>query len=102
MKTEETANAEYFQRSAQVPVTMVSAVSMNTIWNRNMTMTATSYAPAWLRKNPCVPHKPNDFPNKLMLYSPFMPAPPPNVAYGPTPPIWMANPQTQNANSPKP
>ena len=37
---DETMNAAYFQRSAAVPVTMVSAVSMNTIWNRNSTMTA--------------------------------------------------------------
>ena len=42
MTKEETTNAAYFQRSAAVPVTMVSAVSMNTIWNRNSTMANTS------------------------------------------------------------
>ena len=31
-----------FQRSAAVPVTIVSAVSMKTIWKRNITMTPTS------------------------------------------------------------
>ena len=31
-----------FHRSAQAPVTMVSAVSMNTIWKRKITITPTS------------------------------------------------------------
>ena len=35
-------NAEYFQRSQHVPVTMVVVVSMKTIWNRKITITATS------------------------------------------------------------
>ena len=39
---EETRNAANFQRSAAEPVTMVSAVSMKTIWNRNITITPTS------------------------------------------------------------
>ena len=43
MKNEEMMNAEYFHRSAAVPVTIVSAVSMKTIWKRNITMTPTSY-----------------------------------------------------------
>ena len=42
MTKEDTMKAAYFQRSAAVPVTMVRAVSMNTIWNRNITITATS------------------------------------------------------------
>ena len=42
MTNDEMMNAEYFQRSAAVPVTMVSAVSMKTIWKRNITMTPTS------------------------------------------------------------
>ena len=42
MTNDEMRNAEYFQRSAAVPVTIVSAVSMKTIWNRNITMTPTS------------------------------------------------------------
>ena len=40
--TEDTQNATYFHRSATAPVTMVNAVSMKTIWNRNSTMTPTS------------------------------------------------------------
>ena len=42
MMKDETRNAAYFHRSAAEPVTIVSAVSMNTIWNRKSTMTATS------------------------------------------------------------
>ena len=42
MRNDEIRNAENFQRSAAEPVTMVSAVSMKTIWNRNTTMTETS------------------------------------------------------------
>src|SRR5882724_6641245 len=42
MKTDDTAKATYFHRSAQEPVTMVNAVSMKTIWKRNRTMTPTS------------------------------------------------------------
>ena len=42
MTNEDTTKAAYFQRSAAAPVTMVRAVSMNTIWNRNSTMTKTS------------------------------------------------------------
>ena len=41
-KNPKTQNAENFQRSAMAPVGMVAAVSMNTIWNRNMTAIATS------------------------------------------------------------
>src|SRR5439155_26432145 len=65
IKTDETANAAYFQRSAAAPVTIGRAVSMNTIWNRNITMAATSSAPPCIMKKPCVPHKPKFFPNKL-------------------------------------
>ena len=42
MTNDDAMNAEYFHRSAAVPVTMVSAVSMKTIWKRNITMTPTS------------------------------------------------------------
>ena len=42
MTKDETTNAANFQRSAAAPVTIVSAVSMKTIWNRNSTMTPTS------------------------------------------------------------
>ena len=42
MTNDEMTNAEYLQRSAAVPVTIVRAVSMKTIWNRNITMTPTS------------------------------------------------------------
>ena len=38
----DTANAANFQRSAAAPVTIVAAVSMKTIWNRNITITPTS------------------------------------------------------------
>ena len=44
-------NAENFQRSAMAPVGIVAAVSMNTIWNRNIVRTDVSLAsPA--RKKP--------------------------------------------------
>ena len=42
MTNDDATKAAYFQRSAAAPVTIVRAVSMNTIWNRNRTMTATS------------------------------------------------------------
>ena len=41
-KKVEIAKAANFQRSAAAPVTIVVAVSMNTIWKRNRTMTPTS------------------------------------------------------------
>ena len=47
----EIAKAANFQRSAAAPVTIVAAVSMKTIWNRNITITPTSYVEP-LRKNP--------------------------------------------------
>ena len=40
--TDETAKVANFHRSAHAPVTIVSAVSMNTISNRKITMTPTS------------------------------------------------------------
>src|SRR5580765_6683522 len=46
----DTMNAEYFQRSQHVPVTIVVVVSMNTIWNRKITITATSYVPWCIRR----------------------------------------------------
>jgi len=42
MMTEVTEKVMNFQRSAQAPVTMVRAVSMNTIWKRKITITPTS------------------------------------------------------------
>ena len=42
MINDEMMKAENFHRSAAVPVTIVRAVSMNTIWKRNTTMTETS------------------------------------------------------------
>ena len=42
MIEDETQKARNFQRSAHAPVTIVSAVSMNTISNRKITMTPTS------------------------------------------------------------
>ena len=42
MSEEDTQNARNFQRSAHAPVTIVSAVSMNTISKRKITITPTS------------------------------------------------------------
>src|SRR3989442_5127683 len=68
MMTEVTEKVMNFHRSAQSPVTMVSAVSMNTIWKRKITITPTSYeVPA--RKYPVCPKRPQVFPNREMLCS---------------------------------
>src|SRR5256885_17269188 len=68
MITEVTEKVTNFQRSAQAPVTMVSAVSMNTIWKRKITITPTSYElPA--RKYPVCPKRPQVFPSAEMEYS---------------------------------
>ena len=85
MTNDEMRNAEYIQRSAAVPVTIVSAVSMNTIWNRNITMTPTSYvAPPSII--PFWPKRPQLLPNSVIAYSELSGAVPPRFATAPTPP----------------
>ena len=95
MMKDETRNAAYFQRSAADPVTIVSAVSMNTIWNRNSTITQTSYVPPCVRKKPSCPNRPNGLPNRVIVHSWLSGATPPRLATPPTPPIWIANPISQ-------
>src|SRR5882672_927947 len=94
MMTEVTEKVMNFHRSAQAPVTMVSAVSMNTIWNRKITITPTSYeVPA--RKYPVWPNTPQVFPNKEMVCSDARGYRPPRFPLPAAPPIWIAKPSTQ-------
>ena len=94
-RNDETMNAAYFQRSAAVPVTMVRAVSMKTIWNRNTTITPTSYVPWCISRKPLVPKMPTSLPNRWMVCSALSGAVPPRLATAPTPPIWIAKPISQ-------
>ena len=94
MTNDEMTNAEYFHRSAAVPVTMVSAVSMNTIWKRNITITPTSYVRA-AKHHPFLPKSPQSFPNRWIANSEFSGGVPPRLATAPTPPSWIAKPMTQ-------
>src|SRR5580700_4227210 len=86
-KNDVTMNAENFQRSTAAPVGIVAPVSMNTIWNKNSTITPTSYVPLCIRKSPCCPNKPNGFPNKCTVNSELKGGVPPKLATAPTPPI---------------
>ncbi len=92
-------NDENFQRSAIEPVGMVAAVSMNTIWKRNIATTPTSYVPP-LRKNPLSPIRPKVFPNQRDRELVVELGAPPSVASAPTPPIMKAKPQIQNPSIP--
>jgi len=84
--------AGLLQRSATAPVRIVAAVSMNTIWKRNITATATSYVPP-LRKKPLVPMMPNGLSAMVSVSSDPRAAPPPSVGMPPEPPNWKAKPQ---------
>ena len=86
--------AEYRHRSAAVPVTMVSAVSMNTIWKRNITITPTSYVLP-LSITPFVPNSPQSLPNRCIANSELSGGVPPRLATAPTPPSWIAKPISQ-------
>src|SRR2546425_7521106 len=101
MMTEETQNVRNFQRSAQAPVTIVRAVSMNTIWNRKITITPTSYA-CPDRKYPVWPNKPQVLPNSESVCSEDSGLRPPKFALPAAPPIWMAKPSNQYVNRPHP
>ena len=92
-------NEVKLQRSAIAPVGMVAAVSMKTIWNRNSAATGAVYT-AGVRKNPCVPNRPNAFPPIVTTNSPDSVGSPPNVCSGPTPPICSPNPMAQKPTMP--
>ena len=94
MMIEETVNARNFHRSAQAPVTMVSAVSMNTISNRKITITPTSYV-CPTRNIPDCPHKPHIFPKIEIACSEARGCRPPRLELPAAPPICMAKPMIQ-------
>src|SRR6266850_6021806 len=99
MMTDVTAKVMNFHRSAQAPVTIVRAVSMNTISKINITITPTSYVcPA--RKYPLWPNSPQVLPNNVIACSDAKGWSPPRLLLPAAPPICMANPRIQYANKP--
>jgi hypothetical protein len=87
MNTPKIQNAENFHRSANAPVGIVAAVSMNTTWKRKNKNIPTSYEGPE-SANPLPPKNPQP----PMVISWFRIAFPPRLTSGPTPPNIKPNP----------